>query len=169
MLQYLGHWIISFSQILAFVRNPYDVMLDWAGFLEKIGGNAPAMRKNGLRIGFWIYWKIWSLIFSEFGLWRKFILFGIFTHKSHILEKSEKSGEISEIRVKMLLVSLEQNDEMASFFACWYKFMETKHWDGFSQKWVLPLCSQNPRIGFISKRNKWGKLIFCILIQTHEN
>ena len=39
----------------------------------------------------------------------------------------------------------------------------------FSQKWVLPLCSQDPRIGCISKRNKCGKLIFCILIQTHEN
>ena len=51
MLQFLGHWIISFSQILAFVRNPYDVMLDLAGFLEKIGGNAPAMTENIEKFG----------------------------------------------------------------------------------------------------------------------
>lgn len=37
---------------------------------------------------FWLYWKIWSFIFSEFGLKRKFILFAVLLHKAHAWEKS---------------------------------------------------------------------------------
>ena len=35
----------------------------------------------------WIYWKIWSLIFTEFVLYWKLVLFAVFLHKSHIWEK----------------------------------------------------------------------------------
>ena len=49
----------------------------------------PKMGKMGLkwarkRFFFWIYWKMWLLIFSDFDLWRKFILFVVFLHKSFI-------------------------------------------------------------------------------------
>ena len=40
--------------------------------------------QNGQKTGFFlIYWKIYSLIFTEYDLWWKFILFVVFLHKSH--------------------------------------------------------------------------------------
>ena len=59
------------------------------------------------------------------------MLFVVFLHKSHTLEKYD-SSDISQNAVGQsdckLTVSLEQNYEKASFFACWYRFMEIKSW-----------------------------------------
>ena len=34
----------------------------------------------------------------------------------------------SDCRIFKSTVSLEENDEKARFFACWYRFMEIKSW-----------------------------------------
>ena len=83
---------------------------------------------------FWIYLKIESLIFSEFGLWRNFIIFTVFLHKSHTWEKSgswnmgQNALDQSDCSIFKLTISLEQNDEKAWFFACWCRFIEIKSW-----------------------------------------
>ena len=112
------------------------------------------LTESGSKIRVKIYWKICVLIFTEFGLKRKFLLFAIFLHKSHICEKS-CSWDMAQNALGQLdfgifksSVSLEQNDEIAWFFACWYKFMEIKSWlnnikIGFDEKWVWPLQPQD--------------------------
>ena len=83
---------------------------------------------------FWICWKIWALIFSEFSLYRTFILIIVFLHKSHTWEKSgswDMSQNVlsqSDCRIFKSIISLKQNGERALFFACWYMFMEIKSW-----------------------------------------
>ena len=42
-----------------------------------------------------------------------------------------------------------------------------KYWSGCGQKWVRPLCSQDSKIGFMSRKNELNKLIFGVLIQIH--
>ena len=76
-------------------------------------------RKNALKVGF--FWiriplKFWSL------------------NKAHFFEKSSSwdigqnaFGQLGNRTFKSN-VSLEKNDEIAWFFACWYKFMEIKSW-----------------------------------------
>ena len=55
-------------------------------------------------------------------------------HKSHIWEKSgswdigQNALGRSDCRIFKLTVSVEENDEKAWFFACWYRFMEIKNW-----------------------------------------
>ena len=79
----------------------------------------------------------------------------------------------SEYRIFKSTISLEQNDEKGWFFACWYKFMENRSWlknsGRHGQKWVWPLCSQDSKIGCMSRKNEWNKLIFGVLIQIHES
>ena len=64
---------------------------------------------------------MWSLLFSEFGLKSKFILYAVFLHKPHIWEKSG-SGDTGQYalanQIVGLTISLEQNYEIAWFFAC---------------------------------------------------
>ena len=50
-------------------------------------------------------------------------------HKSRIWEKSGfwDMGQ-SDSRIFKSTISLKQNDEKASFFACWYRFREIKSW-----------------------------------------
>ena len=82
---------LVFSENQHGVRGPCLVVVDRAGFFLKksfcpenweMGKN---WAKNRV---FWIYWEIWSSIFSEFGLWRNFMMFPVFLHKSHTWEKS---------------------------------------------------------------------------------
>ena len=83
---------------------------------------------------FWIYRAISSLIFSQFGLWWKFILSTVFLHKPHVWEKSgswdmdQNALGQSDCRIFKSTISLEQNNQKAWFLACWYKFMEIKIW-----------------------------------------
>ena len=83
---------------------------------------------------FWIYWKIWLLIFSEFGLWRNLIIFAVFLHKSYTCEKfgswdmGQNALNQSDCSIFKLTTSLEQNDEKAWFFAYWCRFIEIKSW-----------------------------------------
>ena len=101
-------------------------------FLSKkwVGEMGQKWSKNRV---FWIYWKIWSLMFPEFDLYWNFILFAIFLHKSHIWEKSgsrsmgQNALGQSDCSVKSN-ICLEQNDEIAWFFTHWNKFMEIKSW-----------------------------------------
>ena len=44
-----------------------------------------------------------------------------------------------------------------------------KYWGGRCQKWVWPLCSQDSKIGSMSKKNEINKLIFGVLIQIDES
>ena len=64
--------VLVFSEFWRSGRNPYEVVHDWAGFCrEKIflPKNLGKWTKNEPKTGFlWIYWKIWSLIFTEFVL-----------------------------------------------------------------------------------------------------
>ena len=40
---------------------------------------------------------------------------------------------------------------------------------GCGQKWVQAVSLvMGPKIGFISSRNMWNKLIFCMLVQIQE-
>ena len=64
-------------------RNPYEVVREEPDSPKKILENGPKM---GQKQVFFIYWEIWSLIFTEFFLWLKFILFTVFLHKYHIWE-----------------------------------------------------------------------------------
>ena len=44
-----------------------------------------------------------------------------------------------------------------------------KYWGGSGQKWMWTLCSQDSKIGSMSRRNEWNKLIFSVLIQIQES
>ena len=89
--------------------------------------------QNGSKTVFWIYWKIYSLIFSEFCLKINFI-FAVFFHKSHTWEKSgswdmdQDALDQSDCSMFKLVVSLEHNDGKAWFFAYWCRFVEIKSW-----------------------------------------
>ena len=54
--------------------------------------------------------------------------------ESHIWEKScswdivQNALSQSDYRIFNLAISLEQNDEKAWFFACWYRFMGIRDW-----------------------------------------
>ena len=37
------------------------------------------------------------------------------------------------------------------------------------EEWLLPVWSWNSKIDYISKMNRWNKLIFCMLVQIEEN
>ena len=113
---------------------------------------------------FWICWKIWALIFSEFSLYRTFILIIVFLHKSHTWEKSgswDMSQNVlsqSDCRIFKSIISLKQNGERALYFCMLIhvhgnqKLIE-KSWGWCDQKWVWPLCSWDSKIGYISRRN----------------
>ena len=49
-------------------------------------------------------------------------------------------------------LSLEQNDEKAWFFACWYNSWKLKA-DWKILRWVWPLWSQDSKTGFITRKN----------------
>ena len=85
---FLGVVSLVFSQIWHGARNSYKVVHNRAFrekkiFCPKIGKKGPKWAKTRV---FSIYWKIWSLIFTEFDLEWKFILLAAFLHKSHTWE-----------------------------------------------------------------------------------
>ena len=92
-------------------------------FYPKNGENGPKI------IGFLGFIEKFSgLFFSEFGLWRKFILSAVFLHKSHTWENTWDMGQNalgqSDSRIFKMMISPEYKDENAWFFACWYRLME---------------------------------------------
>ena len=78
-VDFLGIAWSGFFRFLHGARNPYEVV--WQPDFPEIRENGPKMAKSMV---FWIYWKIFSLIFSEFVLQWIFILFAVFLHKSRI-------------------------------------------------------------------------------------
>ena len=77
---------LVFSKFLHGTRNPYEIGMTEPDFSErffapKIGKMDHKWARNRV---VWIYWKILSLIFTEFVLYWKFILFAVFLHKSLI-------------------------------------------------------------------------------------
>ena len=120
--------IIRFVWILAWCYKPL-----WSGawqsqiFLKKIflPQNLGKWVKHRV---FWIQRKIWSLIFIEFDLQWKFILFTVFLHKFYIWKKSF-SWDIEQSDLSQSVCRLfkstnppEEICETASFFACWFFF-----------------------------------------------
>ena len=109
---------------------------------------------------FWIYWKIESLGFSEFSLWRNFIIFAVFLHKSHTWENSG-SWDVGQN-------ALNQSDCSIFKLTKWWKSqifwvlmqihrnlkLTEKYWRGPGWKQVWPLWSQDTKIGSISKSNQ---------------
>ena len=70
-------------------------------------------------------------------------------------------------------ISLKQNVEIASLFACWYNFTEIKSLLksiglGMVKTLVWPLWWKGFKNGYIEKKGSI-KLTFCILIQNQEN
>ena len=69
--------IISFFCILAWCWKPIWNCL-WQSQIFWKNCFCPKIWENGSKMGqkqvFWIYWKIWSLIFTEFVLWWKLYL-----------------------------------------------------------------------------------------------
>ena len=47
--------------------------------------------------------------------------------------------------------------------------MIEKYWDGHGGKCVWLLFSQDFKIGCVSRRNEWNKLIFDVLMQIQES
>ena len=78
LLSVLSVWTFSWNFIIRFFKF-------WHG-----GGNRYEVVPYRVGISgrnfFWIYWKIWSLIFTEFVLQRKLMLFATL-HKFHIWKK----------------------------------------------------------------------------------
>ena len=90
-----------------------------------------------------------NLVINFFLIWSimKVILFAVFLDKSDIWGKSgswdmsQNGLGQSDCRIFKSTRSLEQSNEKAWFFACWYKFMEIKSWlkcigGGRCKKWV---------------------------------
>ena len=82
----------------------------------------------------------------------------------------------SRVWTLKLTVLQEWTDGINWFFACWYRFTKIKSWSKIY--WVnmvkngcgqSGLWSQDCEIDFISKMNRWNKLIFCMLVQIQEN
>ena len=71
-------------------------------------------------------------------------------------------------------VSQEWTDGINWFFAClWYVCANQKlienFWDGYGQKWVWTVWSQESKTDCILKMNGWNKLIFCMGVQIQES
>ena len=107
----------------------------------------------------------------------------IFLYISHICEKfgSWDIGQnaIDQLDCKIFqsaiwAIFLGWNDELVWYFVCRYKFMDIEIslnniWVCMVKKWVWSLCSQESKIGCISRRNWWNQLIFCMMLQMQES
>ena len=140
----------------------------------------PKNGENGQKIKFLKFIGKYSLFFLDL-VYNESLYYLLYSCTNPIFGKSL----VPKICAKMLLanqitgllnqlISLEQNDAKAWFFACWYRFMEIKSWlknigVGMVKKWVWPLCSQDSKIGCISRRSEWNEFIFGVLIQMQES
>ena len=75
----ISSFFLNFSWQSGILRKNIFYSKNWKK-IEKVDQN---LAKN---IVFFIYWKIWSLIFTEFVLQWKIVLFTVFLRKSHIWE-----------------------------------------------------------------------------------
>ena len=99
-------------------------------FAQKRWKMYPKWSNNRL---FWIYWKIWSLVFATM----KVYIICYVTAQNPFLEKygswdmNQNALGQSDCRILKSTISLEQMDEIARFFVFfvwWYKFMKIKCW-----------------------------------------
>ena len=128
--RFLGIGLSVFSRFWHVAGNPYKIVHDSQTLKKKffvglkIGKMAQKCARNRV---FWIYWKILSLIFTQFVLQWKVILFAEFLHKSHIWRSlGPKCSQIAGIFISA--ISLEQIYKMVRFFAYWCKFTKIKSW-----------------------------------------
>ena len=86
-------------------------------------------------------------------------------HKSHIWKKSHSwdMGQNVLGQSNYMNISLEQIDEIAWFFACWYKFLEIKSWlKNFGIGVVKNGCDQSgPRTLKLAGSQGIGRMIWC--------
>ena len=80
----------------------------------------------------------------------------------------------SDCSIYKIMISLEQINEIAWFFAFWHQLKKTKSWsvillDGNGQKWVYSIWLQDSKIECISRMSSWNKLIFCMMLQIEES
>ena len=80
----------------------------------------------------------------------------------------------SDCRIFKLIIFPEHKDEKAWLFACWYRLMDIKSWlENIGVSMVKNGCGHSGlktlylKIGCISKRNQWNKLVFGVLIKIH--
>ena len=110
---------------------------------------------------------------------QKFKLFSVFLHKSYSWKKSgswdmgQNAVGQSDTKIFKSFISLEQNDEKAWFFVCWYISKEIKSWlknigagivlngSGHSRHRNLTLALSQEGINEIN--------CFCCLIQIQES
>ena len=127
-----------------------------------------------------------------------FLLFAVFLDKSYIWEKScswyRGQNTLSQSCFRFLnqvfhqsklmkqphyglwtlklMVSQEWVDGINWIFACWYRFTKIKSWSKiYRVSLVKNGCDQSSqsKINFISRMNRWNKLIFCLLVQIQES
>ena len=118
-------------------------------FTSKIGKICQKWARNRV---FWIYWRnlFNLLIFTEFVLRWKFLLFAFFLHKSHICKKlcswdmGQNTLSQSDCSIVKSAVSLEQINEIPWLCACWYKFTKIERWSkSFLEGTVTNGCGQS--------------------------
>ena len=102
--------------------------------------------------------------FTQIERWLK--IFGLSMTKNWC----DQSGD----RTLKLMVPEEWTDGINQFFAYWYKFTKVKSWSKIFWVGIVKNgCDQfglgDSKIDYISKMNRWNKLIFCMLIQIQEN
>ena len=83
-------------------------------------------------------------------------------YKSHICKKWYTGWNARILKSTTLL---EQNDEIAQSFACWYKFMKIKSylenfWAFHGQRWVWLFWLTVSKTGCISRMKWWNEAIF---------
>ena len=97
----LGMLSLLFSKFCHGARNPYKFVHDRVRFSIK---NFLDQIWDKYRV-FWIYWKVWWLIFIEFSLLWNFILFAVFLHKYHIWKNYHVRPKCSQpIRLQDFLI-----------------------------------------------------------------
>ena len=137
---------------------------------------APKVGQMGQKQGFRIYWKFSHYFFLNL-VFKKSSYYLLYSCTNPILEKNL----LPEIWAKMLLanhitgflnwLNLQNTKMKKPHEKAWWKNLKLveKYWSGHGQKWVWKLWSKDTKIGCISKRNKYNKLVFGVLIKIQES
>ena len=144
----LDHYF--FSKFWHATGNLNKVVRGRARFFAKIFC-ASKVGEIGQKYFFWICLKTFSLIFFEFVLWWKFILFVLFLHKSQIWENYCSWDIFFFFQPIAIFLNHLFLYEIAWYFACWYQFIKIKSLSkiGMTNKTVC-----------ISRMDRWSKLFF---------
>ena len=124
----------------------------------------------------WNYWKMWSLIFTEFVQSWELILFAVFLHKP-LCRKTLFPGiwakMLSPSQIPGFLNQLNPRKNWWNSLIFCMKFTKIKSWwkclGGSGQRWVLSVWSWYSRRECTSRMKRQNKLIFCILLQIQES